>query len=341
MPSSQRQTVAPCLRPAGAGFPPLLRGRAETLQVNLGRLCNQACRHCHVDSSPARGGAHENAQDDLVAKIATLLRLEPDLRTLDLTGGAPELNPRFRGLVVAARRLGRRVLVRHNLTVQEEPGQQDLPEFFAREGVVLFCPLPCYQEANVERQRGHGVFEKSIAGLRRLNAAGFGDRAAGLELNLVYNPAGPSLPPPQERLEADYRRELADRFGIRFDALIAIANQPIYRFREDLERQGRLDEYQRLLEDHFNPATLPRLMCRSQLSVRWDGQLYDCDFDLVVDLPLRDRSGRSLMIDDLLPRPGENGGSRLRRLEGLPIATASHCFACTAGAGSSCGGALA
>ena len=324
---------APASALARPCFPPLQRGTVEVLQVNLGRLCNQACRHCHVDSSPARGGPEDNAGPELLEEVLALLEAWPALRTLDLTGGAPELHPGFRGLVRAARGLGRTVFVRHNLTVQEEPDQEDLPAFFAGQGVVLFCSLPCYLPENVDLQRGRGVFEKSLRALRRLNEAGFGRGDGGRELHLVYNPLGPSLPPPQERLEENYREALSSRYGITFDRLITITNQPIHRFREDLERQGRLEDYYRLLEENFNSATLPHVMCRGQLSVRWDGRLYDCDFNLVLDLPLRDRGGRPLLLTDLLVRDP-------RSLEGLPIAVARHCFACTAGAGSSCGGSL-
>ncbi|HEX9793865.1 MAG TPA: arsenosugar biosynthesis radical SAM (seleno)protein ArsS [Planctomycetota bacterium] len=315
-------------------FPPLLKQRAETLQFNIGRHCNQACHHCHVDSSPKRSGSHENAQARLLAKVLELLERAPSIRTLDLTGGAPELNAGFRGLVRAARALERQVLVRHNLTVQDQPGQADLPQFFASQQVVLFCSLPCYLEENVDAQRGRGVFEHSLEALRRLNAVGYGDEGGGLELNLVYNPLGASLPPPQPALQADYRRELAARYGIRFQRLVTITNQPIHRFRQDLERRGRLEEYQQLLENSFNSATLPELMCRSAISLRWDGRLHDCDFNLVLGLPLHGRDGAAWTIDDLLRQDDPAD------LAGLPITTAAHCFACTAGAGSSCGGAL-
>ncbi len=319
--------------PALGLFPPIRKGAVDTLQFNIGRLCNQACRHCHVDSSPKRTGPEDNAPAGVVDGVLELLRRGPGLRTLDVTGGAPELNPHFRRLVAEARRLGRTVLVRHNLTVQFEPGQEDLPEFFAAQGVELFCSLPCYLEENVNAQRGRGVYDKSIAALRRLNAAGFGMPGRGLLLHLVYNPLGPALPPPQQVLEADYKRELRARFGLEFDRLVAITNQPIHRFREDLERQGRLDGYMSLLRENFNAATLPGLMCRNSVSVRWDGRLYDCDFNLVQDLPLRGPDGREWLLADLL-------ASDASALQGLPIATDQHCFACTAGCGSSCGGAL-
>lgn len=324
--------------PAGAQqtfglFPAIGKGPVEVLQFNIGRLCNQACRHCHVDSSPKRSGPEDNASPVLIDQVLALLDREPGLRTVDITGGAPELNPDFRRLVEGARARGREVLVRHNLTVQDQPGQEDLPAFFAAQGVTLFCSLPCYLEENVDTQRGRGVYDASIEALRRLNQAGFGVDGSGLELNLVYNPLGPSLPPEQQGLEADYRRELQERFGLVFTRLLTITNQPIHRFREDLERQGRLDEYAALLRDNYNPDTLPGLMCRSAVSLRWDGRLFDCDFNLVSDLPLRDARGRALTLADLL-------GAGVGALEGLSIAVDQHCFACTAGCGSSCGGAL-
>lgn len=324
-----RAVVAPAL----GLFPPIAKTGARVLQFNVGRLCNQACRHCHVDSSPKRSGPQDNASAEVVGAVLELLRREPGLTVLDLTGGAPELNPHFRGLVEGARALDRAVFVRHNLTVQDEPGQQDLPEWFARQGVVLYCSLPCYLEDNVDAQRGRGVYDRSIAALHRLNAAGFGVPGRGLELNLVYNPLGPSLPPPQTALEADYRRELRARFGVEFDHLLTITNQPIHRFREDLERSGRLPGYMDLLRAHFNPATLPALMCRDAVSVRWDGALHDCDFNLVLGLPMRGADRAPLTVFDLL----EAGAAGL---VGLPIAVDQHCFACTAGCGSSCGGAL-
>ncbi len=317
-------------------FPPLHRaGAVSTLQCNLGRLCNQACHHCHVEASPAHGGPEDNAGVLLIDQILELLEHEPGLRSLDLTGGAPELNPGFRRLVRGARTLGREVLVRHNLTVQEEPGQADLPAFFAEQGVVLYCSLPCYLEENVDGQRGRGVYEKSIRALRLLNSVGFGRRPE-LALNLVYNPIGPQLPPPQAALEEDYRRELRERAGIRFTRLVTITNQAIHRFRDALERSGELEDYQALLRRSFNPATLPGLMCRSALSVRWDGRLYDCDFNLVLDLPLRRPEGSPWTLEELLADP-----RRLGVLSEAAVVTAEHCFACTAGCGSSCGGALA
>lgn len=325
----------PPFRSAAEDFPYVARARTETLQFNLGRLCNQACRHCHVDSSPARSGPEDNASGALVDAVLALLRREPGLQVLDLTGGAPELNPHFRRLVEATRGMGRTVYVRHNLTVQEEPGQDDLPQWFAAQGVVLFCSLPCYLEENVDAQRGGGVYAKSLAALRRLNAVGYGG-GGGLELRLVYNPLSAKLPPPQAALEADYRERLDADHGVVFDQLLTITNQPIHRFREALERSGEYDGYLRLLKDSFNKATLGGLMCRRAVSVRWDGRLFDCDFNLVQDLPMRWADGREARIDDLLALEGG-----VAALDGLAVTTEPHCFACTAGAGSSCGGALA
>jgi len=276
----------------------------------------------------------DNASPLLIDQVLELLKREPRLATLDITGGAPELNPTFRRLVAGARELGRQVLVRHNLTVQDEPGQEDLIAFFAEQKVVLFCSLPCYLEDNVDQQRGKGVYDASMQALTRLNQAGFGMADSDLELHLVYNPIGATLPPAQEALEADYKRELASRFGLSFNQLLTITNQPIHRFRKDLERSGQLEEYAALLRHNFNPATLPGLMCRRAISLRWDGRLFDCDFNLVSDLPLKDDRGQQLVLADLLSLGG------VAPLAGAAIAVDQHCFACTAGCGSSCGGAL-
>jgi radical SAM/Cys-rich protein len=275
----------------------------------------------------------ENASASLVQQALDLLARTPEIGTLDITGGAPELNPAFRYLVTEARKLGRRVFVRHNLTVQQEPCQADLPQFFAEHGVTAFCSLPCYSSNNVDNQRGAGVFEASIAGLRRLNAQGFGQAH---DLILVFNPAGPNLPPPQAVLEDAYREELLAEHGIVFTSLAVITNMPIHRFARDLERRGHLEDYRELLAASFNADTLEGLMCRRALSLRWDGRLFDCDFNLVQDLALRADDGRELTIADLLR--AEQPGELVRE---AAIAVDSHCFACTAGCGSSCGGALA
>jgi radical SAM/Cys-rich protein len=310
---------------AAHGLGRLRRGRTATLQVNVGRRCNQACHHCHVEAGPART---ETMGDAVVARVLALLAASPEVDLVDVTGGAPELNPHFRRLVSEARRLGRRVVDRCNLTVLFEPGMEDLAPFLAANRVEVVASLPCYGAENVEKQRGRGVFEKSIAALRLLNGLGYGHPASGLVLDLVYNPVGAFLPPPQAALEERYRTELRARFGIEFCRLLTITNMPIKRFAEALRRTGQLAAYLGLLVNHFNPATVPGLMCRSLVSVGWDGRLHDCDFNQMLDLPL---GAGARTIWDL--------GS-LAEIAGRPVATDAHCFGCTAGAGSSCGGAL-
>jgi radical SAM/Cys-rich protein len=312
------------------GCPPLARGAVRTLQVNVGKRCNQACHHCHVEAGPKRT---ESMSAAVAERVVALLATSPAVETVDLTGGAPELHPHFRRLVREARRLGRRVLDRCNLTVLFEPGQENLPEFLAEHRVAVTASLPCYTADNVERQRGHGVFEKSIRGLQRLNALGYGRPGSGLALDLVYNPVGPMLPPPQATLEARYRDELAQAFGVTFDRLLTLTNMPIKRFAEALARDGAAAAYQSLLVAHFNPATVDGLMCRTLVSVGWDGRLYDCDFNQMLELPLAGSApGAPRTVWDV---------ERLDAIAGLPVATAGHCFGCTAGAGSSCSGALA
>jgi radical SAM/Cys-rich protein len=308
----------------------LERGSVTTLQVNVGRLCNLACHHCHVEAGPKRTEIMPASTAD---RLIELLDLNPAIELLDLTGGAPEMNPNFRRLVVEARRRGREVIDRCNLTVFFEPGYDDLPEFLAEHRVQVVASLPCYTAENVDRQRGRGVFQGSIEALKRLNALGYGRPESPLRLDLVYNPLGPSLPPPQERLETQYRDELHRLFGIEFHHLLTITNMPIKRFARLLERTGQHDAYMSLLVNHFNPATVMGLMCRSLVSVGWDGLLYDCDFNQMLDLPLRTTGARpGLTIWDINSFEG---------LAGARIATGSHCFGCTAGAGSSCSGALA
>jgi radical SAM/Cys-rich protein len=310
-------------------LPPLTRGPVTTLQVNVGRLCNIACHHCHVEAGPTRT---EMMPARVADRVLTLLERNPDVTTLDLTGGAPEMNPHFRELVRQARRLGREVIDRCNLTVFFEDGFEDLPEFLAAERVRIVASLPCYTADNVDSQRGRGVFDQSIRALLRLNALGYGAPGSPLGLDLVYNPLGPALPPPQAALEAQYRDELDRRFGIRFDRLFTITNMPIRRFAGMLARLGKTEAYMGLLVNHFNPATVPDLMCRSLVSVGWDGRLYDCDFNQMLDMPLGDSAPtRARTVDDL---------DSFDDLVGAPIATGRHCFGCTAGAGSSCGGAL-
>jgi radical SAM/Cys-rich protein len=300
-----------------------LRAEAPaTLQVNLGKKCNQACRHCHVDASPQRT---EVMADEVVAACLTALERNPGLATLDITGGAPELHPRFRDMVARARALGRHVMVRHNLTVQWEPGQHDLPSFFAGHGCEVVCSLPHYTAEATDRQRGRGVYDASIAALARLNGAGYAN-GNGLRLNLVSNPVGAFLPPRQEELERDCRQYLLQVHGVRFDRLFTMTNMPIARFERWLRQAGVYEDYLRRLEDAFNPATVPGLMCRSLVSVSWEGFLYDCDFNQMLDI----RLGGPATIHDF----------DLDALAGRAIATGHHCFGCTAGAGSSCGGAV-
>ena len=310
---------------AAHGHAPLRRAAPTTLQLNVGRRCDLACHHCHVESGPARSEAMPAA---VAERALLLLERSPGLRTLDLTGGAPELHEVFRPLVVGARRLGRGVIDRCNLTVLEVPGQEDTAEFLAAHGVRIVASLPCYGPANVDAQRGRGVFERSLAALRRLAALGYGEPGSGLELDLVYNPQGPSLPPPQAELEARYREELGSRFGIRFGRLLSLTNMPIKRFAHALAREGREAEYLSLLVSHFNPRTVPELMCRTTVSVGFDGALHDCDFNQMLEMPL---AGRPRSIFEV---------ESLAELEAQPIATGAHCFGCTAGAGSSCGGSL-
>ena len=301
-----------------------LRGASiRTVQVNIGLRCNLACHHCHVESSPKRTEEMDWPTMEQVLQAAR----DAGAAVLDITGGAPEMHPHFRRFVEAGRAQGLAVMVRTNLTVLLEDGYADLPEFFRSHRVHLVASLPCYLEANVDRQRGKGVYHESVEAVRRLNDVGYGIDA-GLPLDLVYNPGGASLPPPQAALEADYRRELDSRFGIRFTRLLTIANMPIGRFLHDLERQGKADGYMRKLVDAFNPATVDGLMCRHQLHVGWDGTLYDCDFNFALGLPVNpDAPGHISRFD-----PASFAGRR--------IATGDHCFGCTAGAGSSCGGAL-
>jgi radical SAM/Cys-rich protein len=307
-------------------FPAIARGPTETLQVNVGYRCNQSCVHCHVGASPHR--TEEMTGD--VAELVLAVLERRNIGTLDITGGAPELNPHFRRLVTAARRMGVRVMDRCNLTILEVAGQEDLGEFLASEEVEIIASLPCYLESNVEAQRGKGVFDASIRGLQKLNALGYGRDETGLVLNLVYNPQGPSLPPPQEALEADYRRALGERYGVTFNSLYTLANMPIQRFGSMLVSKKQFDGYLALLQSAHREANLESVMCRSLISVDYRGYLYDCDFNQMLDLPLSRGTGERLHLSDLL-----NGD-----LSGNPIRVAGHCYGCTAGQGSSCGGAL-
>ena len=307
-------------------FPAIARGRLQTLQVNVGYRCNQSCVHCHFNAGPNRTEEMDGHTADVVIDFLERRRIA----TLDITGGAPELNAHFRRLVTAARDMGARVMDRHNLTVQEQPGQEDLAEFLAGNQVEIVASMPCYLMDNVDRQRGKGVYDGSIRGLQRLNALGYGHEGSGLTLNLVYNPLGPSLPPPQFELEADYRRVLGERFGIVFNNLFTLANMPIQRFGAILLAKGEFDGYLDKLTHAHRDENLDGVMCRNLLSVDYQGYVYDCDFNQMLDLPLarggRERLHLSQLRDDAL--------------EGNPIRVAGHCFGCTAGQGSSCGGAL-
>lgn len=307
-----------------SAFPNGLRaGAIRTVQVNIGLTCNLECAHCHVASSPRR---REQMSWETLEQVLRLARgLAPV--TVDITGGAPELNPNFRRFVGTLRAESFAVMVRTNLTILLEPEYTDLPEFFRDRQVHLIASLPCYLEKNVDSQRGPGVYKQSIEALQRLNALGYG-KDGGLPLDLVYNPVGPSLPPDQRRLEADYREQLGSLHGIVFNRLLTLTNMPIGQFLGDLRRNGRLEEYLRTLEETFNPATVEKLMCREQVSIGWDGTLYDCDFNLALRLPLN--HGLPNHVSRIDP------ASLVRRL----IRTGEHCFGCTAGSGSSCGGAL-
>ncbi|HUI26501.1 MAG TPA: arsenosugar biosynthesis radical SAM (seleno)protein ArsS [Candidatus Kryptonia bacterium] len=304
------------------------RERLQTLQINVGKLCNQACHHCHVDAGPKRTEIMTRATAE---RLVELLARSATIATVDVTGGAPELNPHFTFLVERARALGRRVMVRCNLTVLFVDGMEYLPEFYRDHDVELVCSLPCYTAENVDQQRGRGVFDHSVAALRKLNALGYGRAGSPLTLNLVYNPLGAFLPPPQAELEARYKAELAEHFGIEFHQLLTITNMPIKRFAEQLDRWGKLDEYMGLLVNHFNPATVRDLMCRSLVSVGWEGTLYDCDFNQMLELPIQSATAEPLTIWNIADLSAVAGGD---------IRTGSHCFGCTAGSGSSCGGAL-
>lgn len=310
---------------AQQGCGPLLREDISTLQINVGKLCNQACHHCHVDAGPKRT---EIMTEEVAERILQLLAASPAIATVDVTGGAPELNPNFRPLVTRSRELGRKVIDRCNLTVLFEPGQEGLGEFLAASDVEIVASLPCYTADNVDAQRGRGVFEKSIRALQHLNSLGYGKPGSPLTLNLVYNPLGATLPPEQSHLEADYKRRLREHFGIEFHRLFTLANMPISRFAGLLRRSGTYDEYMTLLSRNFNPATVAGLMCRSLISVGWDGVLYDCDFNQMLEIGM---SKRRVTVWDV---------EAFSNMRGQAIATGAHCFGCTAGAGSSCAGAL-
>lgn len=308
-------------------FPDLARRRLETLQVNLGYRCNQSCVHCHVNAGPQRTEMMSAAVVDTVVDFLAA----GGARTLDVTGGAPELHPLFRDLVRRALALGVHVTDRCNLTILSEPGQEDLARFLADHQVEVVASLPCYTEELVDRQRGQGVYEASIRGMRMLNALGYGAPGTGLVLNLVYNPQGPVLPPAQEKLEADYRRILGERSGVSFNKLYTLANMPIQRFGSMLVSKGQFGDYMKLLRANHREANLDGVMCRTLLSVDWLGQVYDCDFNQMLGIPMTLAGRPRARLADLVGRD----------LAGNTIAVADHCYGCTAGQGSSCGGALA
>ena len=307
-------------------FPPVRRGRLDTLQVNVGYRCNQSCVHCHVNAGPTR---REEMQADVAELIVHYLDVS-DVSTLDITGGAPELNTQFRYLVREARDRELRVIDRCNLTILEEPGQENLGEFLAGHGVDVVASMPCYLEENVNAQRGKGVFDASIRGLRRLNALGYGMPDSNLTLDLVYNPQGPTLPPSQQALEPDYKKVITGRYGISFNQLYVFANMPVGRFGSTLISKGELDGYLALLRDAHRDDNLDSVMCRSLLSIDWRGYVYDCDFNQMLGLPMRVNGSSRVHLSDLMDVD----------VEGRAIAVRAHCYACTAGQGSSCGGAL-
>ena len=300
-------------------FPALKRRTLDTLQLNLGYRCNQSCLHCHVNAGPKRT---EEMTAETIDAVIGFLAANPGIRSIDLTGGAPELNPQFRRLVIAARARGLRVIDRCNLTILEEPGFDDLADFLAQHRVEIVASLPCYLEENVDRQRGNGVFEASLRALRRLNGLGYGHEASGLSLNLVYNPQGPSLPPPQAALQADYKRHLGERYGVVFNELFTLANMPIQRFGSMLISKGQFNTYMGTLREG--------VMCRSLVSLDWQGYLYDCDFNQLLGLAMDDGAGGRLHITR----------ATAMAIDETPIQVAEHCYGCTAGQGSSCGGAL-
>ncbi|MHC8605475.1 arsenosugar biosynthesis radical SAM (seleno)protein ArsS [Arenicellales bacterium IMCC58067] len=314
------------LNPSATDFPRLRRKRLQTLQVNLGYLCNQSCTHCHVNAGPNRT---EVMTSDTVDAVIDFLD-ESQVKRLDLTGGAPELNPYFRRLVIAARALNVEVIDRCNLTVLLESDQEDLAEFLAGQQVEIVASLPCYSEENVNSQRGKGVFHDSIIALQQLNRLGYGEANSGLQLNLMYNPTGPFLPPSQRTLEVDYRQHLDDKYGIHFNQLFTLVNMPIQRFGSTLVSKGEFEDYMTLLRDNFSSENLSKVMCRELISVDWQGLLYDCDFNQMLGLPLLIDGNNRPHIRDVRPV----------NLEDQPIGVADHCYGCTAGSGSSCGGEL-
>lgn len=304
----------------------LVRNKLSTLQINIGKFCNLACHHCHVEAGPLRP---ERMDEKTAKRLIQLIVTSKDIKTVDLTGGAPELNPHFRSIVVAAREASKEVIVRCNITVLFEAGQEDTAHFFKVNKVNVVASLPCYSKKNVEQQRGRGVFDKSIEGLKILNQLGYGKPETGLVLDLVYNPVGAFLPPSQDKLKQDYKKELNELFNIEFNNLFTITNMPIKRFLDDLLRQGKFESYMELLVNNFNAQSVDEVMCRTLISVSHDGELFDCDFNQMLNLSLGNKKRTIWDIESF------DSFS-----EGEKIKTANHCYACTAGAGSSCGGAL-
>ncbi len=308
-------------------FPSLLRRNVEILQVNLGYRCNQSCVHCHVNAGPKRT---EEMNSETIDSLIDFISTSADVKVLDLTGGAPEMNPNFRALVVNARARGLKVIDRCNLTILEEPGFESAAQFLADHHVEIVASLPCYLEENVDKQRGKGTFAASIKGLKRLNTLGYGKPESDLVLNLVYNPQGPSLPPPQEPLQTAYKAHLSKEFGIVFNNLYTLANMPIQRFGSMLISKGQFNSYMQLLHESHRNKNLEHVMCRNLLSVDWQGYVYDCDFNQQLGLAITGESRSRLHISEITGA----------MLEGHPIRIADHCYGCTAGQGSSCGGAL-
>ena len=306
-------------------FPRIFRGQLSILQVNLGYLCNLSCVHCHVNAGPKR---KELMTRETIDQVLAFIDKQ-GIKVLDLTGGAPEMNPDFRYLVVEARKRGVEVIDRCNLTILNEPGYEDLAQFLTDQRVIITASLPCYSEQNVEKQRGKGVFAESIAALQKLNALGYGMEGSGLQLNLVYNPGGPFLPPDQETLRADYQRELKQAYDVEFNDLLTITNMPISRFGSMLLSKGQFEGYMRLLKDSFSKENLAGLMCKSLISVDWQGEVYDCDFNQQLDMKVADKSTQHINNFDL------------KKLESRHILINQHCYGCTAGAGSSCQGTVA
>ena len=306
-------------------FPRIYRGKVETLQINLGYLCNQACLHCHVNAGPTR---KEQMTLDTIEEIVQLIdNVKPKM--VDLTGGAPELNVHFKYLVTQITKRRISIIDRCNLTILSEPGQEDLTQFLSKNKVIVTASLPCYSEENVNSQRGDGVFERSIDGLRQLNGAGYGKGNPDLQLHLVYNPIGASLPPPQKTLEKEYKQHLSENYDVSFDSLLTITNMPIKRFGSTLISRGEFESYLQLLESSYQEKNLESVMCKTLLSIDWEGYVYDCDFNQMLGLPFGDAE-KKIHVRDL----------KMGELDGNPIAVRDHCFGCTAGNGSSCSGAM-